>query len=103
MHRERGRPRLINPAVKAQIEQLLQDGTTSVSQISKLLSISPATIYRHFPRGDAQIIAQRNIEHYRNQLREETDPTKRDALARLLAEEEAKLVSLRGAPAPAKA
>ncbi len=93
--RSRGRPPLIGPAVKAQIEELLQDNSTSVSQISKLLNISPATIYRHFPR-DAQIVAQRNIEHYRKQLLEETDSAKHEALARLLAEEEAKLASLRG-------
>ena len=35
-----------------------------------------------------------NIEHYRKQLANETDETRRQMIARLLAEEEAKLAGL---------
>jgi hypothetical protein len=41
-----------------------------------------------------KFVAQANIEHYRKLLAKETDETKRQMLARLLAEEEAKLQSL---------
>jgi len=37
-----------------------------------------------------------NIEHYRKLLANETDDTRRQAIARLLAEEEAKLARLEG-------
>ena len=36
-------------------------------------------------------IAKLNIEHFRRLLASETDPVKRETVARLLAEEEAKL------------
>jgi hypothetical protein len=39
-------------------------------------------------------IRRQGIEHYRRELAAETDETKREALARLLAEEEAQLASL---------
>ena len=39
-------------------------------------------------------IARLNIEHYRKQLATEQDETKREQIARLLAEEEAKLAAL---------
>ena len=39
-------------------------------------------------------IARLNIEHYRRLLGKETDETKRKTIARLLAEEEAKLAAL---------
>jgi hypothetical protein len=39
-------------------------------------------------------IARLNIEHFRKQLAEETDETKRQLLLRLLAEEEAKFAGL---------
>ena len=39
-------------------------------------------------------IIQLNIRHYRGLLERETDPTKRDAFARLLAAEKAKLTAL---------
>jgi hypothetical protein len=45
-----------------------------------------------------KFVAQANIAHFRKQLAEETDETKRLMLARLLAEEEAKLSGLPNAP-----
>jgi hypothetical protein len=42
----------------------------------------------------ARIIIELNIKHYRNLLRVETDVSKRQTIARLLAEEEAKLARL---------
>jgi hypothetical protein len=39
-------------------------------------------------------VARLNIEHYRKLLANETDETRRQMLARLLAEEEAKLARL---------
>jgi hypothetical protein len=41
-----------------------------------------------------KFVARANIEHFRRKLAAETDETKREALARLLAEEEVKLASL---------
>jgi hypothetical protein len=48
-------------------------------------------------------IAQLNIEHFRRKLATEQDTAKRLALLRLLAEEEAKLASLRDASGKHKA
>jgi len=45
-----------------------------------------------------QTIARLNIDHYKRLLTIETDPTKRNTIARLLAEEEAKLRKLEGDP-----
>jgi hypothetical protein len=45
-----------------------------------------------------KFVAKANIEHYRRKLARETDETKRQVLARLLAEEEAKLASLANDP-----
>ena len=45
-----------------------------------------------------KFVAQANIDHYRKLLAKETDETKREALARRLAEEEAKLHSLTQKP-----
>jgi hypothetical protein len=39
-------------------------------------------------------IAEHNIADFRRQLATETDPTKREALRRILAEDEAKLAAL---------
>jgi hypothetical protein len=39
-------------------------------------------------------IARLNIEHFRRLLESETDPTKRQTIERLLAEEQAKLASI---------
>jgi hypothetical protein len=41
-----------------------------------------------------RFVANLNIEHYREALAKETDGAKRQTLARLLAEEEAKLAAL---------
>jgi hypothetical protein len=41
-----------------------------------------------------KFVAQANIEHYRRKLATEADEAKRQVLARLLAEEEAKLAAL---------
>ncbi len=43
-------------------------------------------------------VARLNIEHYRKLLDEEVDQAKRQIILRLLAEEEAKLVSLKTSP-----
>ncbi len=45
-----------------------------------------------------KFVAKANIEHFRRKLAAETDETKRQALARLLAEEEDKLASLADDP-----
>ena len=45
-----------------------------------------------------KFVARANIEHFRRKLAAETDETKRQALARLLAEEEGKLASLTDDP-----
>ena len=42
----------------------------------------------------ARTIIELNIKHYRNLLRSETDASKRQTIAKLLAEEEAKLAKL---------
>ena len=42
----------------------------------------------------ARTIIELNIKHYRGLLRTETDPSKRQVIAKLLAEEEAKLAKL---------
>jgi hypothetical protein len=42
------------------------------------------------PMAAAKDIARLNIEHYRRKLAEELDPTRRQMIVRLLAEEEAK-------------
>jgi hypothetical protein len=43
-------------------------------------------------------VARFNIEHFRTLLERETDPSKRQTLERLLAEEEAKLAKLSNSP-----
>jgi hypothetical protein len=50
-----------------------------------------------------RFVAKANIEHYRRKLATETDDAKRQLLARLLAEEEAKLASLGHAPSEQRA
>ena len=42
----------------------------------------------------ARVIIELNIQHYRNLLKTTTDAPKRQTIARLLAEEEAKLLKL---------
>lgn len=41
-----------------------------------------------------RMVARLNIEHFRKQMSEETDESKRQTLRRLLSEEEAKLAAL---------
>jgi hypothetical protein len=41
-----------------------------------------------------RVIIELNIRHYRELLRTETDPSKRQTIVQLLAEEEAKLAKL---------
>jgi hypothetical protein len=43
-------------------------------------------------------VARANLENFRRKLAEETDHTKRDMLARLLAEEEARLTAIEEDP-----
>jgi hypothetical protein len=45
-----------------------------------------------------KFVANLNIAHFRKQLADETDPTKRLMLTRLLSEEEAKLAGLPDTP-----
>jgi hypothetical protein len=42
----------------------------------------------------ATMIVENNIKHYRNLLKVSTDPAMRDHLAKVIADEEAKLASL---------
>lgn len=49
------------------------------------------------------VVAQLNIEHFRRKLATEQDAAKRLALLRLLAEEQAKLASLKDASGKQKA
>jgi hypothetical protein len=47
------------------------------------------------PAGpSARMIVELNIKYYRNLLKDETNPSKRQTIAKLLAEEEMKLVKL---------
>ena len=46
----------------------------------------------------ARTIIELNIQHYRNLLKTTTDESKRGTIARLLAEEEAKLLKLSAPP-----
>ena len=47
--RRRGRPALLSIADKLRAQKLLVDQNASVQWVAKLLNVSPATIYRHFP------------------------------------------------------
>ena len=46
----RGRPLALPPETKARAERMLKVGNMSVVEIAHALDVSPATIYRHFPR-----------------------------------------------------
>jgi hypothetical protein len=58
------------------------------------------TRFKMFPDGHSEhhwmdkSVAKLNIEHYKRLLASETDATKRESIARLLAEEEAKLAKI---------
>jgi DNA invertase Pin-like site-specific DNA recombinase len=47
----RGRPAALSPETKIRAERLLKTGSMTVAEIASVLSVSPATIYRHFPRS----------------------------------------------------
>jgi DNA invertase Pin-like site-specific DNA recombinase len=49
--RKRGRPVALSPAAQKQAERLLKSGNTNVNEIARALNVSPATVYRYFPRG----------------------------------------------------
>jgi hypothetical protein len=48
--RGRGRPSSLPAEMQAQARHLLKNGRNSVADVAKLLNVSPATIYRYFPR-----------------------------------------------------
>jgi DNA invertase Pin-like site-specific DNA recombinase len=48
--RKRGRPALLGRNDRLRAETLLKTGRASVTDVARLLGVSPATIYRHFPR-----------------------------------------------------
>jgi DNA invertase Pin-like site-specific DNA recombinase len=48
--RRRGRPVVLGPDAHARAERLLREERASVLEIARLLRVSPATIYRYFPR-----------------------------------------------------
>lgn len=54
------------------------------------------------PMDQRVFIAQLNIEHFRNKLRGEQDGVARQLIARLLAEEQAKLAALTDLPGHSK-
>jgi len=59
--------------------------------------------HRYIPSSTSILpLARLNIEHFRRQLAEETDETKRQTLLRLLAEEEKKLTALMDPPSDRK-
>jgi DNA invertase Pin-like site-specific DNA recombinase len=49
--RARGRPAALPPEAQKRAERLLKSGRTSVNEIARVLNVSPATVYRYFPRG----------------------------------------------------
>lgn len=48
----RGRPRALTPEEHARVERLLQ--RKSVAEVARILNVSPATIYRNFPRRNGK-------------------------------------------------
>lgn len=48
--RRRGRPRALENTTIDRAERLLKSGRMSVHEIAHVLGVSPATIYRYFPR-----------------------------------------------------
>jgi DNA invertase Pin-like site-specific DNA recombinase len=51
--RPRGRPSALSPDDQARAARLLQERRATVIEVAGLLKVSPATIYRYFPRGRA--------------------------------------------------
>jgi DNA invertase Pin-like site-specific DNA recombinase len=49
--RGRGRPPAFSSESQAKVKKLLKSGHHSITEVAALLNVSPATIYRYFPRG----------------------------------------------------
>lgn len=49
--RLRGRPLSLSPEVRARVEHMLVAGRMSVPEVARLVKVSPATLYRHFPQA----------------------------------------------------
>lgn len=49
LHRRRGRPNVLDPETQAKALQLLSS-KASVLEVARVLRVSPATIYRYFPK-----------------------------------------------------
>jgi DNA invertase Pin-like site-specific DNA recombinase len=49
--RSRGCPIALSPEAQKRAARLLNNGRTSVYEIARILEVSPATVYRYFPRG----------------------------------------------------
>jgi DNA invertase Pin-like site-specific DNA recombinase len=64
--RPRGRPSALSPDDQARAARLLQERRATVIEVARLLKVSPATIYRYFPRGrspaDLRIASAQNLE-----------------------------------------
>ncbi len=56
-HRRRGRPNVLDPDTQAKALQLLS-GKASVLEVARVLRVSPATIYRYFPKRSNRAIAK---------------------------------------------
>lgn len=57
VHRRRGRPNVLDPDTQAKALQLLS-GKASVLEVARVLRVSPATIYRYFPKRSNRAIAK---------------------------------------------
>jgi hypothetical protein len=49
--RGQGRPIALMPEAQARAQHMLKGGRMSVNEIARVLGVSPATVYRYFPRG----------------------------------------------------
>jgi DNA invertase Pin-like site-specific DNA recombinase len=49
--RSRGRPVALSPEAQRRAARMLKNGRASVNEIAQILKVSPATVYRYFPRG----------------------------------------------------
>jgi DNA invertase Pin-like site-specific DNA recombinase len=63
--RSRGRPIALPPEAQMRARLLLKDGTKSVAEVARVLRVSPATLYRYFPRGSrsAGLETKRKTSH----------------------------------------
>ncbi len=53
--RGRGRPSALPVELHAQVKHLLTNGRHSVAEVARMLNVSPATIYRYFPRSKPEL------------------------------------------------